>query len=164
MYSFSQRVYQRWHAAYSCWQKKEALLCMWPTGYGVAQTRCFQSQQREKKTRPLSYPFLHSLSLNCTCLMSWHLFFRSLPPPHPPPPPLSLHAHTCFFLLLFLFFLSNVFSCWHSRCSGGDEGKRPRFAIKKLSVFCHSVSHSQSHIPCQGYEICGGGGITLLQK
>lgn len=108
LYSFSQRVYQRWHAVYLCWQNGE-IVALREASRGTAMPRLAASKPRREKT--FSFPFLHSLSLNCTCLMSWHLFFQSFsPPPHSitsPPCPLLLFLvslfllHPMFFLLAF---------------------------------------------------------------
>lgn len=81
--SFSQRAYQRWHAVYSCWQNRRLLHSMTPTGCGHARAGCFKAQERKNFPFPIfSYPFLHSLSLNRTRLMSWHLFFQFFYHPH----------------------------------------------------------------------------------
>lgn len=132
---------------------EKLLLCVRPAGVRPCPDWLLPSPgERKLFSFPFSFPFLHSLSLNCTCLMSWHLFFQSFSP-HTHTPSLPLHARSCFFLCLF-FFLIQCSSCWHSQCSRRDWGKVPSFAIKKqflpqyftFSVLTFTVPYSMPRV------------------
>lgn len=68
------------------------------------------SKPRRKTFSPPPLFFFCFMALNCTCLMSWHLFFQFTPPPLHFGFPSFLHS---LFLFLFFFFIQSS-SCWHS--------------------------------------------------
>lgn len=150
MYWFSQRVYQWWHAVSSCWQKKETLLCMWPTGYDAAQTRCFQSQRREKN----SPPFLSLSSLPVSQLYMFNELASFL---HPPPPTATFPPCPHLLFLVALSFLYPMFFLLAFTTLQRGLREKTTLCYQETFFFCHSISLSQSHIPCQECEICKGG-------
>lgn len=84
---------------------------------------------------PFSSPCLHFPALNCTCLMSWRLFFQF--GYNPPPHPVLLHSifpsmPALAFSSLFFFFIQ-CSSFRHSQCS--------RRGLRKSSILCYEVIH-----------------------
>lgn len=85
---------------------------MRPRGYSHTASPSLAASKGKKNKKKqkhilVSHPLLHSLSLNCTWLMSWHLFFQFSQPPHSstsPPYPRLLFL-LCLFILHPVYFL-----------------------------------------------------------
>lgn len=109
----AQRVYQWWHAVYSCWQNRGLWLCMRPTGSGQAQTAASRpTREKKQKTFPIFLGF-SSVPVSQLYMFNELASFLTLYPSSPSLLRHFLHAFTCFFLFQF-------FSCWHSQSSRKD--------------------------------------------
>lgn len=120
---------------------EKLLLCVRPAGVRPCPDWLLPSPgERKLFSFPFSFPFLHSLSLNCTCLMSWHLFFQSFSP----------HTHT---LHHFPSMPALAFSCVsfssssnvlpagiHNAPEGTEEKYHP---LLSRNSFYRSTSHSR---------------------
>jgi len=136
LYWFPQRVYQWWHTVYSCWQNWGLLLCM-RQNVAMPELPTYLSPQ-EKNVFPISYSFLYSVSLNCTCLMSWRLFFQFYNTPYSSTP--SFFPCLQSLLSVSLFFFIQCSSCWHSQRTRRDGGKEPFFAMKYFTFLLPTLT------------------------
>lgn len=104
-----------------------------------------QGESREKVFFPFSHPFLLSLSLNCACVMSWHLFFQFLYPLfHSSTLSLPVHAHT---FSCFSFSSSNVLP---AGIHNAPDGRKEMFCYQETffspQYFTFNVQYSMPKI------------------
>lgn len=111
----------------------------------------------ERKNSP---PFLSLSSLPVSQLYMFNELASFL---HPPPTATFPPCPHLLFLVALSFLYPMFFLLAFTTLQRGLREKTT-LCYQETFFFCHSISLSQSHIPCQECEICKGGKITLLQK